>query len=125
MEYEQAIQSLETIISSMDSAIKDFWKNYSGMMVSVGRVFGGDAVKRFLAEDVRSLIKEIEAVMPMEFEIGENVIRVKECVVKDLMERGVLKQDNTICPFIRGFISKVFESVGVKAICKDCEVKIL
>jgi len=125
MEYEKALQSLETIIASMDSAIKEFWKNYTGMMVSVGRVFGGEAVKRSLAEDVKQLLKEIEEIMPMEFEMSGDVIKVKRCVVKDLMEKGVLKEDNTICPFIKGFISKMFESIGVKATCDKCEIKVI
>ena len=125
MEYKKALQSLEVIIASMDLAIKEFWKNYTGMMVSVGRVFGGEAIKRCLAEDIEQLLKEIEEVMPMEFELNGDKIRVKRCVVKDLIDEGILKDDNTICPFIKGFISKMFESIGVKAICSECEIKVI
>ncbi len=124
MEYESILKSLNDIILAMDSAIKEFWKNYTGMMVSTGRVFGNEAVKRCLSEDVEGLLKELEDLIPMKFKVENNKIIVEKCVVRDLMESGVLEKDNTLCPFIKGFISKVFESIGVKVVCENCEVKL-
>jgi predicted hydrocarbon binding protein len=123
-EYAIFVNSLETIIKSMDLAIMEFWKNYTGMMVSVGRVFGNSAVKRSLADDVESLLKEVAENIPLEFEIGGDKIYVKKCVVRDLIEKGVLGKDNTICPFMKGFISKMFESIGIKVIVKDCTIEV-
>jgi predicted hydrocarbon binding protein len=123
-EYTLFINSLETIIKSMDLAITEFWKNYTGMMTSVGRVFGGSAIKRCLAEDVNSLLNEISKSVPLEFERKENVIYVKRCVVKDLIEKGVIGKENTICPFIRGFVSKMFESIGVGVVVENCTIRI-
>ena len=123
-EYNLFMNSLETIIKSMDLAIMEFWKNYTGMMTSVGRFFGNSAVKRSLAEDVESLLKEIAENVPIEFEVKDDKIYVKKCVVRDLIEKGVLGKDNTICPFMKGFISKMFESIGVKVIVKDCVIEV-
>ena len=123
-EYGLFMNSLETIIKSMDLAIMEFWKNYTGMMTSVGRFFGNSAVKRCLAEDVESLLKEIAENVPLEFEIKDDKIYVKKCVVRDLIEKGVLGKDNTICPFMKGFISKMFESIGVKVVVKDCVIEV-
>jgi len=124
MKYEFVLKSLENIIIAMDSAIKEYWKNYSGMMISVGRVFGSDATKRCLAEDVEGILKEIEETIPIRFKVVNGKIVVERCVVRDLVDGGVLNKDNTLCPFIRGFISKMFESIGVKATCENCEVKL-
>lgn len=124
MKYESILKSLDNIIFAMDSAIKEFWKNYTGMMVSTGRVFGNEAVKRSLAENVDELLREIEEIVPLKFKVSGGRITVEGCVVRDLIEKGVLDKENTICPFIRGFISKMFESIGLKATCENCEVKV-
>ncbi len=124
MKYESIMKSLDDIIMAMDSAIKEFWKNYTGMMVSTGRVFGSEAVKRGLAENIEELLKEIENIIPLKFSVSGEKIRIEKCIVRDLIEMGVLDKENTICPFIKGFISKMFESIGVKATCEECEVKI-
>jgi predicted hydrocarbon binding protein len=124
MDVNVVLKSFEDIIFAMDSAIKEFWKTYSGMMVSVGRVFGNEAVKRCLSEDVEGLLKELEDLIPMKFKVEGDRIVVERCIVRDLMEKGIIDKDNTMCPFLKGFISKVFESIGIKAVCENCEVKI-
>lgn len=124
MKYESILKSLDDIILAMDSAIKEFWSNYTGMMVSTGRVFGNEAVKRSLAENIDELLREIEETIPLRFRVSGERIVVERCVVRSLIEKGVLNEENTICPFIRGFISKMFESIGLKATCENCEVKI-
>ncbi|WP_457549312.1 hypothetical protein [Archaeoglobus sp.] len=118
------LKSFEDIILAMDSAIKEFWRTYGGMMVSVGRVFGSEVIKRCLSEDVEGLLKELEELIPMKFKIENDKIVVEKCVVRDLMEKGVIDRNNTMCPFLKGFISKVFESIGIKAVCENCEVRI-
>ncbi len=125
MKLDSVLKSLDDIIIAVDSAIKEFWKSYNGMMVSTGRVFGNEATKRSLAEDVDGLLKEIESFIPLKFEVSGDKIKVRKCVVRDLIEEGVLDKENTICPFIKGFVSKMFESVGVKVVCENCEVRIL
>ncbi|WP_456327517.1 hypothetical protein [Archaeoglobus sp.] len=119
---DTTLKSFEDIILAMDSAIKEFWKTYEGMMVSVGRVFGNEAIKRCLSEDIDGLLKELEDITPMKFKRENNKIIVEKCVVRELIEKGVIDKNNTLCPFLKGFISKVFESIGMKAVCENCEV---
>ncbi len=118
------VTSLNDIITAMDSAIKEFWKNYDGMMVATGRVFGDFSIKRCLSEDLDGLLNELESLVPLKFRREGDKIVVERCIVKRLIEEGVIDKDNTLCPFVRGFITKVLESVGVKADCKNCEISV-
>ena len=112
-EYDLAIESIEKIISSMNDAVKEMWSaGYSGMMVSVGRVFANEATKKSLAEDIPSVLKEISANIPgMEFEYEEGKIIVKKCIVRELAKNGVTELNGPLCAFMKGYIMKMIENV--------------
>jgi predicted hydrocarbon binding protein len=112
-EYDYAIESVEKIILSMDSAVKEMWSaGYTGMMVSVGRVFAGEESKKSLAEDIPSVLKEISEIFPgMEYEFEDGKIIVKKCIVRDLANKGVTEMGGPLCMFMKGFLMKMIETV--------------
>lgn len=132
-DYDLAIESIEKIIFSMGEAVKEMWSGtYAGMMVSVGRVFATEAGKKSLATDIPSAMKEISTNIPnTEFEVQDDKIIVKKCIIRDLAKKGVTEMGGPLCMFMKGYIMKMLEivnnekvNIDVKIGDQQCEITI-
>ncbi len=120
-EYDLAIESIERIIFSMNDAVKEMWSTgYTGMMVSVGRVFAGEAGKKSLATDIPSILNEVSEIFPgMEFEVKDNKIVVTRCIIRELAGKGVTEIGGPLCMFMKGYLMKMLELVEGRRIKLD------
>jgi len=116
--YDKTLVSLEKIMWAMDDAVKVLWPGmYTGMMTSVGRVFANELLKKSLSANLPELLEEISFSTHgiLSFEIGDDsTVYVRKCVVRDLIDKNVVDETTPLCFFIKGFLSKMFEGIGVK-----------
>ncbi|WP_457549318.1 hypothetical protein [Archaeoglobus sp.] len=114
------LDTFDIIIASMDKTIRDFWNNYKTMLYLMGRSYGSNIINRIISTNVHSLIQEIQEInfIPVKLEVEDDNVVVNGCLVSLLIEKGVLIKDCAICSFLKGCISKLFESFDLSVRCR-------